>query len=208
MGRGKVELKRIEDKSSRQVTFSKRKNGLIKKARELAVLCDVELALVIFSPRGKLYQFSSGESLRKILERYQIHVDEEAAIYNSVHEAAKSRDEHSDLWRATSLQEMVERHIEGQDIQQLNMTQLINLEKQLDSILRQTRNRKTQLMMDTVDALHEKENQLKQEKNVMENKIAAEMQVEDGEKDDELNQEDPHSDSNQTPLGKGLLQFL
>ncbi|OMO99456.1 Transcription factor, MADS-box [Corchorus olitorius] len=61
MGRGKVELKRIEDKSSRQVTFSKRKTGLMKKARELAVLCDVELALVIFSPRGKLYQFSSGE---------------------------------------------------------------------------------------------------------------------------------------------------
>ncbi|OMO99455.1 Transcription factor, K-box [Corchorus olitorius] len=102
-----------------------------------------------------------------------------------------------------------QRHIEGQDIQQLNMTQLINLEKQLDSILRQTRNRKTQLMMDTVDALHEKENQLEQEKNVMENKlqIAAEMEVEDGEKDEELNQ-DPHSDSCQTPHEKGLLHFL
>ncbi|OMO99449.1 Transcription factor, K-box [Corchorus olitorius] len=139
--------------------------------------------------------------------KWIVHVDEEAAICNSVHEAAKSRHEHSDLWRENSLPEMVERHIEGQDIQQLNMTQLINLEKQLDSILRQTRNRKTQLMMDTVDALHEKENQLKQEKHVMENKIAAEMEVEDGEKDDEMNQ-DPHSDSNQTPLGKGLLQFL
>ncbi|XVE67676.1 hypothetical protein DITRI_Ditri09bG0007300 [Diplodiscus trichospermus] len=61
MGRRKVQLKRIEDKSSRQVTFSKRKNGLLKKASELAVLCDVELALLIFSPRGKLYQFPNGE---------------------------------------------------------------------------------------------------------------------------------------------------
>ncbi|XWS40574.1 hypothetical protein CRYUN_Cryun17cG0007500 [Craigia yunnanensis] len=62
MGRGKVQLKRIEDKNIRQVTFSKRKNGFIKKAGELAVLCDIELALLIFSPERKLYQFSSGES--------------------------------------------------------------------------------------------------------------------------------------------------
>ncbi|GMN49270.1 hypothetical protein TIFTF001_018437 [Ficus carica] len=63
MGRKKVELKRIEDKSSRQVTFSKRRNGLIKKARELSVLCDVDVALLVFSSRGKLYQFSSGNGL-------------------------------------------------------------------------------------------------------------------------------------------------
>ncbi|KAM3753777.1 hypothetical protein ACB098_03G118000 [Castanea mollissima] len=60
MGRKKVVLKRIEDKSSRQVTFSKRRSGLIKKARELSVLCDVEIALFVFSSRGKLYEFSSG----------------------------------------------------------------------------------------------------------------------------------------------------
>ena len=60
MGRKKVVLKRIEDKSSRQVTFSKRRSGLIKKARELSVLCDVEIALCVFSSRGKLYEFSSG----------------------------------------------------------------------------------------------------------------------------------------------------
>ncbi|KAF3431025.1 hypothetical protein FNV43_RR25755 [Rhamnella rubrinervis] len=62
MGRKKVELKRIEDKSSRQVTFSKRRSGLMKKARELSVLCDVDLALLIFSSRGKLYHLSSGNS--------------------------------------------------------------------------------------------------------------------------------------------------
>jgi hypothetical protein len=59
MGRKKVELKRIENKSSRQVTFSKRRNGLIKKAHELSVLCDVQVALLTFSNGGKLYEFSS-----------------------------------------------------------------------------------------------------------------------------------------------------
>ncbi|CAN1332771.1 Agamous-like MADS-box protein AGL14 [Linum perenne] len=52
-------MKRIENATSRQVTFSKRRNGLLKKAFELSVLCDAEVALIIFSPRGKLYEFSS-----------------------------------------------------------------------------------------------------------------------------------------------------
>jgi MADS-box transcription factor len=62
MGRGRVELKRIENKINRQVTFSKRRNGLLKKAYELSVLCDAEIALIIFSSRGKLSEFGSSTS--------------------------------------------------------------------------------------------------------------------------------------------------
>lgn len=65
-----MELKRIENKINRQVTFSKRRNGLLKKAYELSVLCDAEIALIIFSNRGKLYEFSSS-GMTKTLERYQ-----------------------------------------------------------------------------------------------------------------------------------------
>ncbi|KAM0840295.1 hypothetical protein ACQ4PT_059755 [Festuca glaucescens] len=61
MGRGRVELKRIENKINRQVTFAKRRNGLLKKAYELSVLCDAEVALIIFSNRGKHYEFCSGQ---------------------------------------------------------------------------------------------------------------------------------------------------
>ncbi|KAG6384393.1 hypothetical protein SASPL_155794 [Salvia splendens] len=84
MGRGRVELKRIENKINRQVTFAKRRNGLLKKAYELSVLCDAEVALIIFSNRGKLYEFCSSSStlaenvvgydissMLKTLERYQ-----------------------------------------------------------------------------------------------------------------------------------------
>ncbi|CAI0447308.1 unnamed protein product [Linum tenue] len=59
MGRGRVELKRIENKVNRQVTFAKRRNGLLKKAYELSLLCDAEVALIIFSNRGKLCEFCS-----------------------------------------------------------------------------------------------------------------------------------------------------
>lgn len=59
MGRGKIEIKRIENANSRQVTFSKRRNGLLKKAQELSILCDAEVAVIIFSNTGKLFEFSS-----------------------------------------------------------------------------------------------------------------------------------------------------
>ncbi|CAI0470558.1 unnamed protein product [Linum tenue] len=59
MVRGKTQMRRIENATSRQVTFSKRRNGLLKKAFELSVLCDAEVALLVFSPRGKLYEFAS-----------------------------------------------------------------------------------------------------------------------------------------------------
>ena len=52
-------MKRIENTTSRQVTFSKRRNGLLKKAYELSVLCDAEVAAIIFSQKGRLYEFSS-----------------------------------------------------------------------------------------------------------------------------------------------------
>ncbi|KAI9110992.1 hypothetical protein K1719_018112 [Acacia pycnantha] len=61
MGRRTVVLERIENKINRQVTFSKRRNGLLKKVYELSVLCDAEIALIIFSSRGKLFQYSSSD---------------------------------------------------------------------------------------------------------------------------------------------------
>ncbi|CAM0911858.1 unnamed protein product [Alopecurus aequalis] len=68
--RGKVELKRIEDRTSRQVRFSKRRSGLFKKAFELSVMCDAEVALVVFSPAGRLYEFvSSNTSVEDIFGR-------------------------------------------------------------------------------------------------------------------------------------------
>ncbi|KAF3443088.1 hypothetical protein FNV43_RR17009 [Rhamnella rubrinervis] len=69
MGRGKIEIKKIENLNSRQVTFSKRRNGLLKKAKELSVLCDAEVAVIIFSSTGKLHEFSS-TSMEHTLTRY------------------------------------------------------------------------------------------------------------------------------------------
>ncbi|KAH1224990.1 Agamous-like MADS-box protein AGL15 [Glycine max] len=69
MGRGKIEIKRIDNASSRQVTFSKRRTGLFKKAQELSILCDAEVAVIVFSNTGKLFEFSSS-GMKRTLSRY------------------------------------------------------------------------------------------------------------------------------------------
>ncbi|XP_042977326.1 truncated transcription factor CAULIFLOWER A-like isoform X2 [Carya illinoinensis] len=155
MGRGKVQLKRIEDKSSRQVTFSKRKGGLIKKARELGVLCDVEVALVIFSDQGRLYEFSSAESLGKILERYRRHVEEEIAVRRSSELEKANHADCPGLQMGARPLEMIQRYLEEQNIQEKTLIELTHLEIELDVMLRQTRFRKTQLMIEAIKAHHE-----------------------------------------------------
>ncbi|KAG0464249.1 hypothetical protein HPP92_020318 [Vanilla planifolia] len=69
MGRGKIAIQRIDNTTTRQVTFSKRRTGLLKKARELAVLCDAEVGVIVISSTGKLYEFSS-TSMKSMIEHY------------------------------------------------------------------------------------------------------------------------------------------
>ncbi|KAL6654584.1 hypothetical protein ACP70R_008049 [Stipagrostis hirtigluma subsp. patula] len=53
MGRVKLKIKKLENSSGRQVTYSKRRSGILKKAKELSILCDIDLILLMFSPTGK-----------------------------------------------------------------------------------------------------------------------------------------------------------
>jgi hypothetical protein len=66
MPRERREIKRIESAAARQVTFSKRRRGLFKKAEELSVLCDADVALIVFSSTGKLSQFASSRYVRPV----------------------------------------------------------------------------------------------------------------------------------------------
>lgn len=51
-----------------QVTFTKRKFGLMKKAYELSVLCDCEIALIIFNSANRLFQYASTDMDRVLLK--------------------------------------------------------------------------------------------------------------------------------------------
>ncbi|XP_022852759.1 agamous-like MADS-box protein AGL12 [Olea europaea var. sylvestris] len=70
MARGKIQMKRIENPVHRQVTFCKRRAGLLKKAKELSVLCDAEIGVFIFSAHGKLYEQASKGTMQSLIDRY------------------------------------------------------------------------------------------------------------------------------------------
>ncbi|KAL2492980.1 AGAMOUS-like 65 [Abeliophyllum distichum] len=53
MGRVKLKIQRLESMSNRQNTYGKRRAGILKKAQEISVLCDIDIILLMFSPTGK-----------------------------------------------------------------------------------------------------------------------------------------------------------
>jgi len=69
LGRQKIPIEKIPKKSHLQVTFSKRRSGLFKKASELCTLCGVEIAIVVFSPANKAFSFGHPE-VESIIDRY------------------------------------------------------------------------------------------------------------------------------------------
>ncbi|KAM9376678.1 myocyte enhancer factor 2aa isoform 3-T5 [Pholidichthys leucotaenia] len=83
MGRKKIQITRIMDERNRQVTFTKRKFGLMKKAYELSILCDCEIALIIFNSSNKLFQYASTD-MDKVLLKY--------TEYNEPHESRTNSD--------------------------------------------------------------------------------------------------------------------
>ncbi|XP_069819000.1 myocyte-specific enhancer factor 2C isoform X8 [Dendropsophus ebraccatus] len=93
MGRKKIQITRIMDERNRQVTFTKRKFGLMKKAYELSVLCDCEIALIIFNSTNKLFQYASTD-MDKVLLKYTEYNEPHESRTNSDIVEALSKKEH------------------------------------------------------------------------------------------------------------------
>ncbi|KFK28191.1 hypothetical protein AALP_AA8G484000 [Arabis alpina] len=160
MGRRKLEIKRIEKKSSRQVTFSKRRNGLIEKARQLSILCESSVAVLVVSASGKLYNFSSGDNMSNIIDRYGTqHADQLKAL-----DLAKN---FRNYLPHKELLELVQSNLEEPNVGNVSVDSLISVEEQLETALSVTRARKTELMMELVKTLQEKEKLLIEENQVL-----------------------------------------
>ncbi|KAK3225376.1 hypothetical protein Dsin_005238 [Dipteronia sinensis] len=160
MGRGRVELKRIENKINRQVTFAKRRNGLLKKAYELSILCDAEVALIIFSSRGKLYEFCSSPGMVKTIERYQRCSYGALEASRPINETQSSYQEYLKLKTTVEVLQRSQRNLLGEDLGPLNTKELEKLENQLETSLKHIRSTKTQFMLDQLADLHKREQML------------------------------------------------
>lgn len=171
MGRGKVVLKRIENKINRQVTFAKRRNGLLKKAYELSVLCDAEVALIIFSARGKLYEFSSSSSMDQTLEKYQRYSYAQLETTQPDNNAQGRYQEYLKLKAKVESLKQTQRHVLGEDLERLETSELHQLEHQLDSTLKHVRSIRTQHLLHQISDLQEKEKALIEMNKALQNKL-------------------------------------
>ncbi|TYG83241.1 hypothetical protein ES288_D01G153300v1 [Gossypium darwinii] len=151
MAREKIKIKKIDNLTARQVTFSKRRRGLFKKAEELSVLCDAEVALIIFSATGKLFEFASS-SMKDKLGRYNLH--------------SNKLDQPS-----LELQSLIyNRQMRGEDLQGLNIDELQQLEKLLELGLTRVLETKGERIMNEISSLETKRAQLQEENKLLKEK--------------------------------------
>ncbi|XP_019185728.1 PREDICTED: truncated transcription factor CAULIFLOWER A-like isoform X1 [Ipomoea nil] len=168
MGRGRVELKRIENKISRQVTFSKRRSGLLKKAHEISVLCDADVALIVFSTQGKLFEYSTDSSMENILERYERYSYAEQRLTTNDSEQQQNWScQYPKLVSRIELLQRSTRNFLGDDLEPLSLRELQSLEQQLDTGLKRIRTRKNQLMHESISELQKKERALQVQNNIL-----------------------------------------
>nr|XP_009778843.1 PREDICTED: truncated transcription factor CAULIFLOWER A-like [Nicotiana sylvestris] len=200
MGRGKVQLRRIENKINRQVTFSKRRGGLVKKALEISVLCDAEVALIVFSHKGKIFEYSSDSCMEQILERYERYSYTERRLLASNSESSVQENwslEYAKLKAKIDLLQRNHKHYMGEDLDSLSLKDLQNLEQQLDTSLKLIRSRKNQLMHESISMLQKKEKAIQEENNMLSKKIK--------EKDNTVGQQVEWHQQNQVPTSTSFL---
>ncbi|KAI5421485.1 MADS-box protein SOC1 [Lathyrus oleraceus] len=161
MVRGKTQMKRIENATSRQVTFSKRRNGLMKKAFELSILCDAQVALIVFSPRGRLYEFASS-SILETIERYRNHtrIHNTPTTSESAETTQRLKEEAENMMKKIDLLETSKRKFLGEGLGSFPIDELQRIEQQLERSITKIRVKKAEVFKEQMDQLKEKEKTL------------------------------------------------
>ncbi|KAJ0571878.1 putative transcription factor MADS-MIKC family [Helianthus annuus] len=156
MAREKIKIRKIDNITARQVTFSKRRRGLLKKAEELAVLCDADVALVIFSATGKLFEYASS-SMPELLEKYKLHSNNN--VVDKVDDSLNLQLQESDQTRMGK--ELLDKNRElsqlrGEDLHGLTLEELQRLETLLEGGLNRVIRTKDERISNEISTLQQK----------------------------------------------------
>ncbi|XP_022768443.1 MADS-box protein SVP-like [Durio zibethinus] len=170
MAREKIKIKKIDNVTARQVTFSKRRRGVFKKAEELSVLCDAEVALIIFSATGKLFEFASS-SMKDILGRYNLHSNNLNKLEQPSLELQLENSNHIRLSKEIADKTHQLRQMRGEDLQGLNIDELQQLEKMLESGLTRVLETKGERIINEISSLEKKGAQLLEENKQLKQKM-------------------------------------
>ncbi|OAY50647.1 agamous-like MADS-box protein AP3 [Manihot esculenta] len=147
MARGKIQIKRIENSTNRQVTYSKRRNGLFKKANELTVLCDARVSIIMFSTSGKLHEYiSPSTTTKQVFDQYQktLGVDIWSSQYEKMQETLKKLKEANMNLRREIRKRM------GECLNDMSFEDLRGLEQDMDTALNVIRERKNRVIANQI----------------------------------------------------------
>ncbi|MCL7045008.1 hypothetical protein MKW94_015198 [Papaver nudicaule] len=144
MGRGKIEIKRIENPTNRQVTYSKRRSGIFKKAKELTILCDAQVCLIMFSNTGKVCEYvSPSTTMKEFFDRFRriTNIDLWASQYETLQEELKTQKEINN-----KLKKEIRQRTGQDDLSELSLDEMRILEKNLIDSADIVRNRKNHVL--------------------------------------------------------------
>ncbi|CAL9136422.1 unnamed protein product [Musa textilis] len=161
MVREKIQIKKIDNTAARQVTFSKRRRGLFKKAAELSVLCDADVALIVFSSTGKLFEFCSS-SMKKILDKHSTH-SKNLEKQDQLSLDLNLDNKHVSLKKQVAEASLQLRQMRGEALESLTLEELQQLEKTLEAGLDRVVDRKSAQIMQQISTLQQKALQLAEE---------------------------------------------
>ncbi|KAK9943167.1 hypothetical protein M0R45_008785 [Rubus argutus] len=161
MTRKKLEMKKIDNAAARQVTFSKRKRGLFKKAEELSTLCDADIALMVFSNTGKLYHYSNSNSnVEQLIKRHSLYSEKLDKLNQP---SLDLQVESSSCAKQIAEKKHELSQIMGEELQELDLQQLKQLEKLISSALRRVTYAKGEKFLNEINFLKWKRARLKEE---------------------------------------------
>ncbi|KAI3759300.1 hypothetical protein L6452_07008 [Arctium lappa] len=171
MVRQKTQIRKIENLAARQVTFSKRRRGLFKKAQELSTLCDIDMALIVFSATGKLFHYPSS-SMNQVLERHRLQSENVGELQQPSREMQIECRKSAMLSKELAEKALELRQMKGQDLQGLDIKGLDKLEAILDSGLVEVVKTKGERMLKEISTLKKKEAQLLEENAHLKQQLA------------------------------------
>ncbi|GMY07878.1 agamous-like MADS-box protein AGL12 [Fagus crenata] len=171
MARGKVQLKRIENPVHRQVTFCKRRAGLLKKAKELSVLCEAEIGVIIFSAHGKLYELSTNGTMQGLMEKYMKSNRGDQPDPDIETQTLDAKEEINMLKQEIEILQKGLRYMFGGGVGTMTLDELDVLEKHLEIWICNVRSTKMNIMFQEIQHLRNKEGMLKAANKCLQDKI-------------------------------------